>query len=78
MAGERPSDLIREESVAYDVASVLSRGRLLPETTYQASLQAFGETATVELICLTGLYCIVSVLLNGYEISVPGRKEGVS
>jgi hypothetical protein len=77
-AGQRPGDLSVDEGAAYDVASVLARGRQLPESTYQAAVQAFGETGVAELIYLVGAYCLVSVILNAYDISVPGREEGIS
>ncbi len=76
-AGVRPSDLTHEEGVAYDCASLLSRGGQLPETTYRAAVQAFGETGTAELVYLVGCYCLISVLLNAYDVSVPGREEGL-
>ena len=74
-AGTRPGDLTEEEGVAFDVASALTRGAQLPESTYQAALAAFGEQGAAELIYLVGFYCLVSVLLNGYDVSVPGRGE---
>jgi 4-carboxymuconolactone decarboxylase len=42
VAGERPSDLVHDESVAYDMAAALNRGAPLPESTYQAALKTFG------------------------------------
>ena len=77
VAGSRPVDLTREESIAYDVAAILSRGGQLPEATYQAARDAFGEQGTAELAYLVGGYCFVSVILNAYDISVPGREEGL-
>jgi hypothetical protein len=74
-AGQRPSDLSREEGIAYDVASRLSRGGQLPEAIYRAALGAFGEQGTAELVYLIGTYCLISVLLNAYDISVPGEEE---
>ena len=56
VAGERPVDLTREESIAYDVASKLVRGGQLPEATYQAALSAFGEQGTAELVHLIAGY----------------------
>jgi 4-carboxymuconolactone decarboxylase len=73
VAGQRPTDLTHEESVAYDVASKLSHGGQLPEFTYQAALTAFGEQGLAELVYLVGNYCFVSVLLNAYDVSVPGN-----
>ena len=56
VAGQRPSDLTREEAVAYDVASALVSGGVLPELTYRQSITAFGEEGTAEFINLVGLY----------------------
>jgi 4-carboxymuconolactone decarboxylase len=41
-AGERPSDLTGEESLAYDVAAVLNREHQLPNSTYDVAVAAFG------------------------------------
>lgn len=73
--GNRPSDLTDEEGIAYDATSVLMRGAQLPETTYQAAVGAFGPGGVAELIFLAGFYCLISVLLNGYDAAVPGRAE---
>ena len=75
-AGQRPADLTEEEAAAYDVAAVLAGGRNLPETTYRRAVAAFGAEQTAELIYLVGGYCLVSVLLNAFDMSVPGREEG--
>jgi 4-carboxymuconolactone decarboxylase len=77
VAGSRPADLAREEGIAYDVAAILSRGGQLPEATYRAACDAFGEEGMAELAYLVGGYCLVSVILNAYDISVPGREEGL-
>jgi len=66
-----PSDLTREEAVAYDLASALVSGGVLPELTYAQAIKAFGEDGTAEFISLVGLYCMVSVTLNGYDVPVP-------
>jgi 4-carboxymuconolactone decarboxylase len=71
VAGERPNDLTREEAIAYDVASALVAGGVLPALTYQQAVKAFGEDGTAEFIYLVGLYCMVSVTLNGFDVPVP-------
>jgi 4-carboxymuconolactone decarboxylase len=71
VAGQRPSDLTLKEAVAYDVASALVSGGVLPELTYRQSVRAFGEEGTAEIINLVGLYCMVSVTLNGFDVPVP-------
>jgi 4-carboxymuconolactone decarboxylase len=71
VAGQRPADLTREEAVAYDVASALVSGSVLPELVYRQAVATFGENGTAELINLVGLYCLVSVTLNGFDVPVP-------
>lgn len=71
VAGQRPSDLLRDEAVAFDVAAALVSGGLLPALTYRRAIEIFGEEATAELINLVGLYCMVSVTLNGFDVAVP-------
>jgi 4-carboxymuconolactone decarboxylase len=75
VAGQRPSDLTVEEAAAYDMAAALSRGGALPEATYQCALDAFGRDGTAELIYLIGCYSLVSVLLNAFDVDVPGADE---
>ncbi len=76
-AGQRPADLTEEEQAAYDVAVTLAGGRQLPASTYNRAVRAFGEDRTAELVYLVGGYCLVSLLLNAYDMSVPGREEGL-
>ncbi|UDL96245.1 carboxymuconolactone decarboxylase family protein [Lichenihabitans sp. PAMC28606] len=76
-AGQRPADLTEEEQAAYDVAAALTAGKQLPESTYQRALKVFGEDQTAELVYLVAGYGLISMLLNAYDVSVPGREEGL-
>jgi 4-carboxymuconolactone decarboxylase len=71
VAGQRPSDLTEEEAVAYDVAANLVSGGVLPTLTYKRAVGMFGLEGAAELIYLVGLYCMVSVTLNGFDVPVP-------
>jgi 4-carboxymuconolactone decarboxylase len=71
VAGQRPVDLTRQEAVAYDVASALVGGGVLPELTYRAAVEQFGLHGAAELSYLVGLYCLVSVTLNTFDVPVP-------
>jgi 4-carboxymuconolactone decarboxylase len=75
IAGQRPGDLTRDEAVAYDLASALVSGGILPALTYQQAVRLFGEQGTAEFIYLVGLYCMVSVTLNGFDVPVPDVDE---
>lgn len=74
VAGQRPTDLTRPEAIAYDFASALVKGGVMPELTYKTAVDAFGQHGAAELSYLVGLYCLVSVTLNTYDVPVPEPK----
>ena len=49
----------------------LVNGGVLPELTYRAAVQEFGEHGAAELSYLVGVYCMVSVTLNTFDVPVP-------
>jgi 4-carboxymuconolactone decarboxylase len=71
VAGQRPGDLSREEAIAYDVTSALLESGALPELSFRQAVEAFGQHGAAELIYLVGLYCLISVTLNGFDVPVP-------
>jgi len=71
VAGQRPVDLTKQEAVAYDFASALVSSDTLPELSYKATLEQFGPHGAAELSYLIGLYCLVSVTLNTFDVPVP-------
>ena len=71
VAGQRPHDLSRQQAVAYDFASALVSGGVLPELTYKAAVHEFGDHGAAELSFLIAVYCMVSVTLNTFDIPVP-------
>jgi 4-carboxymuconolactone decarboxylase len=50
-------------------------GGVLPALTYQQAVRLFGEEGTAEFIYLVGLYCMVSVTLNGFDVPIPDVDE---
>ena len=73
-AGHRPSDLTLEEAIAYDVASSLMHHGTLPEINYRQAVKQFGVHGAAELIYLVGLYSMISVTLNGFNVPVPDAE----
>ena len=67
-AGERPTDLTPEEAAAYDVASALVAGGVLPGAAYRTARELFGQEALTELILYVGLYAQVSITLNAFDV----------
>ena len=74
VAGVKPTGLAGEEEVAYDVAHALVTGSVLPRPTYDMAVKTFGQHGANELIYLVGLYCLVSVTLNGFNVPVPEKE----
>ena len=71
VAGQRPSHLAPDEAVAFDLASALVSHGALPELNYRQAVERCGVHGAAELIYLVGLYCLVSVTLNGFEVPIP-------
>lgn len=74
IAGQRPPNLTAGEALAYDFSSSLVGGGVLPELCYKRAVTAFGEVGAAELIYLVGLYCMVSVTLNGFDVPAPEEE----
>ena len=74
VADIKPADLAPTESIAFDVAYALVRGGTLPEPIYRLGVDTFGQHGMNELIYLVGLYSLVSVTLNAYNVPVPERE----
>lgn len=69
----KPVDFSREESVAYDATFALCHGGVLPEPLYRLTVETFGQHGANELFYLVGLYALVSVTLNAFNVPVPER-----
>lgn len=74
VSASRPDDLSKEEGIAYDVAFALVKGGPLPRRCYDMAVEAFGQHGANELIYLVGLYCLVSVTLNGFAVPLPEKE----
>lgn len=75
VAGQRPAELPRDHAVAYDIAAALVRGGVLPQLNYELGCEVFGPHGVAELIYLVGLYCLVSMTLNGFDVPVPKEEQ---
>jgi hypothetical protein len=74
VSGSRPDMLTREEGIGYDVAFALVNGGVLPEPCYRLAVDSFGQHGANELIYLVGLYALVSMTLNGFNVPLPERE----
>ncbi len=72
-AAGRPLDLTPEEACAFDVATALLAGGVLPGATYRAARERLGQGALTELILWIGTYAQVSITLNAFD--VPSEED---
>ncbi|WAC12454.1 carboxymuconolactone decarboxylase family protein [Dyadobacter pollutisoli] len=73
-AGGRPNGLSEEETIAHDIAFALVNGHIVPDSTYNHAAQLLGEDGVGELIFLISGYCLIAMILNGFDMPAPERK----
>lgn len=73
--GERPHTLNAEESIAYDIARVLATGRIVSASTYARAIALLGDDGVGELAFLVSAYGMLAILLNAFDVPVPGADD---
>jgi len=74
-AGETPSFERDDEQIVYEVARQLLNDRRVTDATYASGESLLGETGMVELVALIGYYCLISMLLNLFEVPLPPDED---
>lgn len=69
--GSRPAELSEQEAIAYEIATVLAKGRIVPDAAYARAIQLLGSEGTAELIFLIGAYALLAMVLNGFDVPAP-------
>lgn len=70
-AGEVPAFDRDDERVVYAVATQLLNDRRVTDEVYAEAERLLGEAGMVELVTLIGYYCLISMLLNLFEVPLP-------
>ncbi len=71
VAGMQPRGLNVQEEIAHIVTRVLTKGRVLPDYTYQRAVELLGRDGVAELFFLVGGYSLLAAVLNGFDIPAP-------
>ncbi|RZK23215.1 MAG: carboxymuconolactone decarboxylase family protein [Hymenobacter sp.] len=74
VAGQKPTALAAEESVAYDFTHRLVATRQLDAALYEQAVVTFGEKGVVDMIALAGQYMTISALLNTFAVPAPSKQ----
>ena len=67
--GEAPG-FVGDEGAAYAVASELLNTHAISDATYADAAERFGPQGMVELTTTVGYYCLVSLMLNAFQVGV--------
>jgi 4-carboxymuconolactone decarboxylase len=73
--GQRPEFNNPSLEVVYELVTELHQEHQISAATFKAALDAIGEAGVVELIVLCGHYNTISMVLNGFEVEVPGGAK---
>ncbi len=74
-AGEVPSFDRDDEQIVYEVARQLLNDRRVNDATYASAESLLGEAGMVELVALIGYYCLISMMLNVFEVPLPEGEQ---
>lgn len=69
--GILPPGLVIEEQLVYKITKALVQGGPLADDLYTEGVDLLGKDEVIELIFLVGLYSLVSMCLNGFNVPVP-------
>lgn len=75
-AAGRPAQLNEQEFIAHDIAAALARGRIVPDATYSLAVSLLGKEGIAELYFLIGGYCLIAMILNGFDMPAPDNYSG--
>lgn len=74
-AGQEPVFTDRGDEAAYRFCRMLHDQRRVDDVTYSSTAEVFGEDGVQELINACGLYTLVSMTLNTFEVDLPDGVE---
>ncbi len=73
LRNDRPPEFSRsDERIVHAVTSQLLNDRRVDPATFADGQALLGETGMVELAALVGYYCLISMVLNLFEVRLPG------
>ena len=75
--GRTPAFDRDDERLVHAVTTQLLETRRVDDPTYAAAVDLLGEQGMVELVSLIGYYCLISSLLNAFEVPLPPGEDPI-
>ncbi|MEJ1238363.1 hypothetical protein WBG78_09550 [Chryseolinea sp. T2] len=69
--GGRPEGLNDQEDIAHRIARTLVSGHIVSGATYNYAVDVLGKDEVAELYFLIGGYCLLAMILNGFDVPAP-------
>jgi len=73
-AGGHPHGLNEAEEITHVMTCALVSGRIIPDSTYNQAVNLLGQDGVAELFFLIGGYCLIAIILNGFDMSAPESR----
>ena len=73
--GRTPDFERDDERTVHAVASQLLETKRVDAETYATAVELLGEQGMVELVSLVGYYCLISTILNTFEVPLPPGED---
>jgi 4-carboxymuconolactone decarboxylase len=70
-AGKRPAGMSAAETLVHDFCTMLQRERNVSDDLLAQAQKRFGADGVIELIALSGYYCMMSMVLNVGDVPLP-------
>jgi len=70
-AGGHPHDLNEQENIAHIIAYALVSGHIIQDSTYNQAAAILGKDGVAELYFLIAGYCLIAIILNGFDMPAP-------
>lgn len=69
--GKRPANMSEDETLLYDFVTEMLHKKDVSDATYAAAIARFGERTVLDMICTSGYFGFVSLILNTKRHPVP-------
>lgn len=69
--GGHPHGLNEQETIAHNIAYALATGHIVPASTYNQAVLLLGQDGVAELFFLISGYCLIAMILNGFDMPAP-------
>jgi 4-carboxymuconolactone decarboxylase len=75
LARRRPTFTKPDEQAIYEAATSLLEDKKLSDAAYANLIKQFRLDKTIDIIALVGLYCMISTVINGFEVPTPNGER---